>query len=273
MADPVKNFAKVTVSTGYDSSAVEIVLESGHGAKLPDPSVDGAFNLTWWDSTLYPDPSDDPNVEIVRCTAIDTDTLTITRAQEGTSATDKNTADSTYKIILAMTKKMKDDLEAAGAGIWQHIGTVSVVSGKLEKLDIPSGFTIFRVTLILKAVSGTDLALRLNSDTGNNYGYQNLKGSGSTVSALRQSGGANHAKIGKIETDEYSICTLFIQNRISSDEKTFLATMGAGDYDAVQVTSGEWKNTVDEIDAIKIFTNYGDTLATGSKMIIEGTTE
>ncbi len=36
--DATKNFAKVTVSTGYAAGAVTIVLASGHGARLPQPS-------------------------------------------------------------------------------------------------------------------------------------------------------------------------------------------------------------------------------------------
>jgi hypothetical protein len=109
--DPAKNFAKVTVSTGYDSTATTIVLASGDGAKLPNPSVDGAFNLVWWDWTTYKDPSDDPNVEIVRCTARSADTLTIIRGQEGTTASNKNTAGKTYKMIMSWTKKMRDDVK------------------------------------------------------------------------------------------------------------------------------------------------------------------
>jgi hypothetical protein len=109
--DPVKNFAKVTVSTGYDASATSIVLESGHSAKLPDPSASGAYNLVWWNSTDYADPSDDPNVEIVRCTGWDSgNTITVTRAQEDTSASTKNTSDKIYKMILAPTKKTIDDI-------------------------------------------------------------------------------------------------------------------------------------------------------------------
>lgn len=113
LLDPVLNFAKVTVSTGYDDVATSIVLSSGHGALLPQPSTDGAFNLVWWNNSDYPDPSDDPNKEIVRCTVRSTDTLTITRAQESTSASTKNTATKTYKMILSMTKKTKDDIESA----------------------------------------------------------------------------------------------------------------------------------------------------------------
>ncbi|MFH0989892.1 MAG: hypothetical protein V1799_07745 [bacterium] len=112
LLDPVKNFAKVTVSTGYDAAATSIVLSSGHGASLPAPATEGAFNLVWWNSSDYADPSDDPNKEIVRCTARSTDTLTITRAQEGTSASTKNTSAKTYRMILAPTKKMIDDIDA-----------------------------------------------------------------------------------------------------------------------------------------------------------------
>jgi hypothetical protein len=108
--DPVLNFAKVTVSTGYDDSATSVVLSSGGGAKLPQPSTDGAFNLVWWNSTDYADPSDDPNREIVRCTARSTDTLTVTRAQESIAATTKNTGGKTYSMILALTAKMISDI-------------------------------------------------------------------------------------------------------------------------------------------------------------------
>jgi len=111
--DPVLNFAKVTVSTGYDATATSIVLATGDGAKLPDPATDGAFNLVWWNDTDYKDPADDPNKEIVRCTARSTDTLTITRAQEGTTATAKNIAGKTYKMVLAVTRDTMDKVKTA----------------------------------------------------------------------------------------------------------------------------------------------------------------
>ncbi len=100
--DNTKNFAKVTVSTGYASTDTSIVLSSGNGAKLPT----APFNATWWNSTDYADPSDDPNVEIVRVTAISTDTLTVTRGQEGIAASTKNTAGKTYKMIAGITAKV-----------------------------------------------------------------------------------------------------------------------------------------------------------------------
>lgn len=128
--DPVKNFAKVTVSIPYDNIATSILLNSGDGAKLPNPSTDGAFNLIWWNSTNYPDPSDDPNKEIVRCTVRSTDTLTITRAQEGTSATTKNTSGKTYKMILALTAKTVDDIQTdAQSKVNTHASLTTAVHG------------------------------------------------------------------------------------------------------------------------------------------------
>lgn len=100
--DNAKNFAKATVSIGYNAADVSIVLQTGGGARMPT----APFNVTWWNSTDYPDPSDDPSVEIVRCTNVTGDTLTVTRAQEGTAATVKNISGKVYKMIAPLTAKV-----------------------------------------------------------------------------------------------------------------------------------------------------------------------
>jgi hypothetical protein len=99
MISLAKNFAKATVSTTYDASATSIALTTGHGARFPTAVP---FNVVWWNSTDYGDPADDPNREIVRVTAIATDTLTVVRGQEGTSASTKNTSAKTYKMIAGL---------------------------------------------------------------------------------------------------------------------------------------------------------------------------
>ena len=106
------NFVQVQASTGYNSSVTSILLQSGQGSKLPA----APFNLVWWDSTDYPNPANDPNVEIVRVTVISGDTLTITRAQEGTSASNKNTGGKTYSLVLGITAKMISDIGTATGG-------------------------------------------------------------------------------------------------------------------------------------------------------------
>ena len=127
--DNAKNFALATVSTGYNAAATSIALTAGHGAKLPSVS----FNAVWWNFTDYSNPSDDPNVEIVRVTAISTDTLTITRAQEGTSASTKNTGGKTYKLLAGLT--------ALGANA-VVTGPSSAVDNEIARFDGTGGKTI-----------------------------------------------------------------------------------------------------------------------------------
>lgn len=116
--DAIKNFAKAVVSDGnYDASSIEIDVLAGHGARLPT----APFNAVWWDITDYPDPADDPDKEIIRVTDVTSDTLTITRAQEGTSANDKNVAGKTYALIAGMTARtiteMVGDVFGSGTAI------------------------------------------------------------------------------------------------------------------------------------------------------------
>ena len=108
--DPVKNFAKGTLASGITSSDTSLTLQSGEGSRFPDPSTDGEYNCVIWNESDYSDPADDPNREIVRVTAKSTDTFTITRGQEGTSAVSHNISGKVYKMILPFTAKTHDDI-------------------------------------------------------------------------------------------------------------------------------------------------------------------
>ena len=130
MLDPIVNFGKVTVSTGYNDTDTSITLNSGYGSKLPNPASDGSFNLVWYDSTTYASASDDPNVEIVRCIGRTSDTLVIMRAQEGTIASNKNSVASIYKMILSPTKKTIADIKTEyESGVSTHAAISSSVHG------------------------------------------------------------------------------------------------------------------------------------------------
>jgi|SRR5450432_1571398 hypothetical protein len=114
MLDSVANFIEVQASTGYSSSVMSIALQAVQGLKLPA----APFNLIWWNSTDYPNPANDPSVEIVRVTNVVSDTLAISRGQEGTSAANHNTAGKTYNLVLGITAKTISDLVAqTGNGI------------------------------------------------------------------------------------------------------------------------------------------------------------
>lgn len=112
-----KDFAKGTVSTTYDASATSIVMTTGHAARFP---TQVPFLVTWWNSTDYPDPSDDPNREIVAVTGISSDTFTVLRGQEGITATTKNTAGKTYKMIAGLVASQEN--EQRGRNLAQFTG-------------------------------------------------------------------------------------------------------------------------------------------------------
>ena len=140
MLDSVANLVKVTVSTGYGASDTTIVLVSGQGALLPAAS----FNMTWWNSTDYPDPSDDPNAEIVRVTVISGNTLTITRAAEGPrSASTKNIANKTYQMMLGITAKMITDIGANLQKPWRFVNVDGTIDGVNVTFTLHGSITPF----------------------------------------------------------------------------------------------------------------------------------
>jgi hypothetical protein len=103
MADKHANFAYSTVLTAPSpaSSGTSLVVQSGDGAKFPTPP----FNATVWPVNTQPTTS---NAEIVRVTAISTDTFTITRAQEDTTARSIVVGD---QIAATITAKTLTDVE------------------------------------------------------------------------------------------------------------------------------------------------------------------
>jgi hypothetical protein len=106
-----------------------MVITTGDGNKLPNPATDGAFNLVIYNAN---DPFVTP--EIVRVTAKSGDSLTITRAQEGTTATNK-TAGNTWFVELVNTAKMIQNIDTNKVEKTGDTMTGTLTATKL----IPSG--------------------------------------------------------------------------------------------------------------------------------------
>jgi hypothetical protein len=143
MLDPVANLVKITPIGSYGASDTAVTISSGDAAKLPAAS----FNMTCWNTTDYPDPSDDPNAEIVRVTGTGT-TLTIVRAQEGTSASTKNTAGKTYKMILGITAKMITDVGNNLQKPWRLVNVDGTIDGVNTTFTLHGSITPFRCKLV-----------------------------------------------------------------------------------------------------------------------------
>lgn len=104
--DAHKNLAYSTVATAPSpaTSGTSLIVQAGAGASFPTPP----FNATIWPANTQPIPS---NSEIVRVTGISTDTLTIVRIQESTSARSVVIGD---QIAATITAKTITDIESGG---------------------------------------------------------------------------------------------------------------------------------------------------------------
>ena len=81
MADATKNFAFSLVATAPSpaASGTSLVVTAGDGAKFPA----APFYAVCWPAGTQPSST---NAEVIRVTAVSTDTFTITRAQDGSTA-------------------------------------------------------------------------------------------------------------------------------------------------------------------------------------------
>lgn len=93
----------VAVAPSPATSGTSLTVTAGHGSRFPATP----FQATIWRDEELPSPT---NAEIVRVTAVAGDTLTITRAQEGTTARTVIVGD---RIANTMTVKAFTDIETA----------------------------------------------------------------------------------------------------------------------------------------------------------------
>lgn len=107
--DAHANFAISAVATAPSpaTSGTSLVVTAADGTKFPA----APFNAIIWPTSASPSSS---NAEIVRVTAISTDTLTITRAQESSSARTVVVGD---QIMAGITAKTLTDAEQAAGWI------------------------------------------------------------------------------------------------------------------------------------------------------------
>jgi hypothetical protein len=164
-ADAYKNLAIATVATAPSpaASGTSLVVTAGQGARFPTPP----FNATVWPATALPDPT---TAEIVRVTAIATDTLTLVRAQEGTTARTILVGDL---FAATVTKKLLDDLNLIDpAEVTNAMLAGSITANKLVATDITTVGTLtagatgagFTIALGASTVTGTLADARLSAN-------------------------------------------------------------------------------------------------------------
>lgn len=132
-----KNFGYSTVLTAPSpaTSGTSLVVQSGEGAKFPAVP----FNATIWPVSTQSLTS---NAEIVTVTAIATDTLTIVRAQEGTTARTVIVGDQIVNTVTSETVPMMGILMDKTATSRNYTLLPSTDYMVLDSLEIGSGSSI-----------------------------------------------------------------------------------------------------------------------------------
>jgi len=107
--DAVSNFVRGETDSSINST--NTTLSVVDASIFPDPSTEGEYNTVIWDVANNPRPDQDPNVEVLRVTAIDTtnNDLTVTRGQEATTGASHPSGSAVH---LSPTAKMFGDIES-----------------------------------------------------------------------------------------------------------------------------------------------------------------
>jgi hypothetical protein len=155
----VTNNAFGTLNASINSSATTIVLVAGQGARFPTLSAGDYFYATLIDTSN--------NLEIVKCTARSTDTLTVVRGQDSTTARAYATND---RFELRPTAVMFTELITKAEGA----------------LPAAGGTATGAITIINPDTSGSayGFAARISSDAQQKFQYRSLGNNGTMEGSI-----------------------------------------------------------------------------------------
>lgn len=222
-------FGAALVTTGVNNVTATVELEAGKGSLFKSPSGNQFQLLTFKEGDI---------VEIVKMTARTGDSITVTRAQEGTAAQDFTTAGDIFATITEATfQDINDKVVQNTAKAVQNndnsgdaIGTASI--------NIQSGRTV------PANVASGDYAVTI--------GYDTIAALNSIVFGKAAKGNALDAiAIGR-DTDakQQSICIGRNAHSLDGDCVSIGANTEAAAYDSIVI--GQWAKTTDQANS------YGD---------------
>lgn len=192
--DPHTNLAYTLLTNSPGMAGTSFAVTPGTGAYFP---ASGSFNCTVWPAGVIPTQA---NAEIVRVTAVSGDTLTVTRAQESTSAVN---AQPGFQFMLSITAKDLTDIEAKALGgnvtgpASSTDGDVALFSGTTGQLIkdstapfTPTGIGLGNVTndaqtkaAVMPNTAPTAGQIPVGNAGGTAYAAQSVSGDGRLSSA------------------------------------------------------------------------------------------
>jgi hypothetical protein len=166
--DQHKNLAIATVTTATGAAGTTLGVGVGEGARFPATP----FNATVWPFDMAPDPT---TAEVVRVTARTGDSLTITRAQEGTTARAIIVGDF---VAATITAKSLTDIESGTNFPLITTGAVSGTTGTFSGTVTAPTHASAAATPLVLAPAGTERG-RLHVSGGFSWGGTTDPGAGS----------------------------------------------------------------------------------------------
>ena len=159
------NHAATTLASDVTAAATSFSVATGDGALFPTLTGSQFFYATLEDVT------DSTEFEVVKVTARSTDTFTVTRAQDGTSAQDWQSADKVQlripKVaITTLETQLSDYADTVSTVAWTAPGTIGSATpntGKFTTLQTTGETTAGAAIALADAVPGVTTAKLYNS--------------------------------------------------------------------------------------------------------------
>ena len=157
----------------------------------------------------------------------------------------------------------------AAGSTYTPISTTTLSGGTSYTFNsIPSTYTDLVLILSVATASGSsNLAMQFNADTGSNYSFTRIYGSGSTYPSSRANSVPDNY-IGDIGTT-ISTNIIQIQNYSSTSVSKTALSRSNDTTTNVQAWVTLWRST-SAINAIKVYATGGQTFANGSTLTLYG---
>ena len=161
---------------------------------------------------------------------------------------------------------------------WEEIAstTLGSAAASVSFTTGLSGYAFYRLTIyIVNDANAKQVYLRLNNDSGVNYSYQNIRGTGSTIDGAQATGQTQlllaptnnlaasiHASYGVLISKPAAGVKAQVVSRAGNNA-------GVGANVILELVGGEWNNTADAISRIDVLASANNFEA-GTSILLEG---
>jgi|9_EtaG_2_1085328.scaffolds.fasta_scaffold06643_4 hypothetical protein len=175
MGVKVTNNAFGTISAGINNSVTTIVLDSGQGARFPTLGSGDYFFATLIDTSN--------NLEIVKVTARSSDSMTVVRAQDNSTARAFSIGDRfELRPTAALFEAIQD--EASIAGISSSADATAITIDSSERVGIGTGSPTRQVMISRSIADGSGELGIVSSDSSTSGALGNIHFGNSTDTSL-----------------------------------------------------------------------------------------